>query len=165
MAGSGGGGSVESFLKISGKKTGPINSESIVPGHVGELQVLAWTLGASLTLDATTKQAAGRRSWTDLTLTKHVDRATALLYQALITNDEIKAELLVRTIAETPIDTLKISIDRGRVHSVSTGSGGGTSMSETVTLSFTKINIDYMLQGKERSRGAAVSVSDELAET
>ena len=160
----GGGGSVEAFLKISGKKQGPLNSESDVPGHVGEIRVLAWSLGASLSIDAVTKLQSGRRSWTDLTFTKHVDRTTPLLYLALVNNDEIKAELLVRTIAETPIDTLKISIDKGRVHSMSSGSGGGTSMSETVTLSFAKITIDYMMQGQGRSRGANVTCQDDFSE-
>lgn len=158
----GGGGQVDTMLKITGKKSGVIKGESKATDHLEEIDILGWSFGVSRPIDAGTHQATGRRAWTDFTFTKRVDRSTPLLIGSCCTNEQVKVEMTVRTIGEKPIDSLKVTLDDALVRSVSTGAAGGTTMNETVAISFRKINIEYMDYVKDRMKGAKISTADEI---
>lgn len=144
------------FLKIDGQRQGPIRGESEDPGHLGEIDVLAWSWGMECLgewyQDKHTKQG-GRTSIQELVVSKRVDSATTALMSALRNNEAIKSAVLsVRKAGGTdPVDYLKITIERARIsaHRVNGGGAGGeVDQFEEVRFAFQKVRVEYRSQSK-----------------
>lgn len=134
------------------KITGPdIKGESKIDGHIDEIDVLAWSWGASNSGNAHTGggQGAGKVNVQDLSFTKWVDAATPDLLAFCCSGRHFdKAVLVVRKAGgDTPVDYLTITMQELIVASVSTGgSGGEDRLTENVTLNFAKVEVVYNTQ-------------------
>ena len=120
-------GAGDMFLMVKGAKHGLIKGESQDDQHKGEIEVLSWSWGmqGKPTLGGGT--ATGKATIHDLKIVKRVDSASTALMLALRTNEPIqKAVLTLRKAGKTPVEYLKITIEQGRVTSL-TIDGGDTS--------------------------------------
>ncbi|HEY5512337.1 MAG TPA: type VI secretion system tube protein Hcp [Geomonas sp.] len=142
---------VDMFLKIDG-----IKGESQDDKHKDEIDVLAWSWGASQSGSAHTGGGggAGKVTVQDISFTKYVDKASPLLLKACCNGQHVhEINLVVRKAGEKPLEYLKLKLNDCLVSSVSTGgSGGEDRLTENVALNFAKFQVTYTAQD---AKGAA----------
>jgi len=136
---------VDMFLKLDA-----IAGESIDKTHKGEIQILAFSFGA--TQSGSTHigggGGSGKVNFQDISFTKYIDKATPILLQMVANGKHFKqADLVVRKAGEHPLEYLKIKLNEILVSSYSSGgSGGEDRLTENVTLNFAKIDVTYTPQ-------------------
>ena len=136
---------VDMFIKI-----GDVEGESEDKTHKKDIDVLAWSWGASNS--GTTHMGGGGGSGKvnvqDLSFTKYVDASShALLQSCCEGTHHAKATLVVRKAGGTPLEYIKIEMEEVMVTSLSTGgSGGEDRLTENVTLNFAKFMFKYQPQ-------------------
>ena len=140
---------VEVFLKL-----GDINGESQDARHAGEIEVLAWSWGVS---NAGGPQGgsggggAGKVAFNDLTLTHPMDKASPLLMKACATGQHIKeGTLAARKAGRGQQDYLVIKMSDILVTSIQS-SGSGEQPTESVSLQFGKVDLQYTPQKPDGS--------------
>lgn len=142
---------VDMFLKLAG-----IDGESRDAGHENEIDVLAWSWGAS---NAGSLQVRGGNraapSFQDLSITKWIDRSSEDLLRLVATGAQVAdAQLTIRKAGENPLDYVVIRFKPVLVTSVSTGgSGGEDRLTENISLNFAKYEFVYTPQ-TEKGSGA-----------
>jgi len=136
-------GAVDMFLKLTG-----IEGESTDSTHGKEIDVLAWSWGASNS--GTTHVGGGGGGGIvnvqDLSLTKYVDKASPALLLRVMNGSHIdEATLVVRKAGSTPVEYIKIVMTEVLVTSISLGgSGGEDRLTENVSLNFAKVEFTYV---------------------
>jgi type VI secretion system secreted protein Hcp len=124
---------VDMFIKIEGVK-----GESKDTKHKEEIDVLAWSWGASQSGSAHlgSGAGAGKVNVQDMSLTKYIDKSSADLMLACCNGKHFeKATLVVRKAGEQPLEYLKVTMEDLIITSVQTGgSGGEDRLTENVTL-------------------------------
>jgi|SRR3954465_7973216 len=139
---------VDMFIKLK-----DIEGESRDSKHGKEIDVLAWSWGMSNSGNAHLGGGlgAGKVNVQDLSLTKYVDKSSAVLMGACATGKHIPEALLtVRKAGEKPLEYLKIALTDVLITSLSTGgSGGEDRLTENVTLNFAKYEIEYNEQDQK----------------
>lgn len=154
---------VDMFLDLDG-----IEGESQDSAHAKEIDVLAWSWGASQS--GTTHMGAGggggKADIQDLSLTKYIDSATNALLQRTFDGKHIsEGTLVVRKAGGTPLDYLIIKMSDIMVTSVSTGgSGGEDRLTENVTLNFSMVEVEYVPQKADGTGEAAKKAGWDIAE-
>jgi len=143
---------VDMFLKIDG-----VDGEAVdtVGGHSNEIDVLAWSWGISQSgrHDGDDGEA-GRVNVQDLSITKFVDKSSTDLYESLSGGEHFPEVILSVRTAGDPfvVDYLVYTLEEARVTSVSTGGSGGEDRpTETITLNFAKVKIEYTPQREDGS--------------
>jgi type VI secretion system secreted protein Hcp len=154
---------VDMFIKI-----GDVKGESKDDSHKGEIDVLSWSWGVSNSGTAHTGggMGAGKVNVHDLTLTKYVDLSSPDLLLACCNGKHIpEATLTVRKAGESPLEYLKIKLTDVMVTSVNTGgsSGGDDRLTETLTLNFGKVNVDYVEQTEKGAAGGKPKMGWDVA--
>lgn len=138
-------GSAEMFLEIDG-----IEGESTIEGHEGEIDVLAWSWGMSQsgTMHVGGGGGGGKVSMQDLSFTKWVDKSSLPLMEALCKgNTYPNAKLTITINNNRLIAWVTITMTGIIVTSISTGgSGGEDRLTENVTVSYGKVQVDYQPQ-------------------
>src|SRR5919199_315922 len=154
---------VDMFIKIK-----DIKGESQDKSHKDEIDVLAWSWGASQS--ATTHMGGGggggKVSVQDLSFTKYIDSASADLLLACCNGKHLDEALLtVRKAGENPVEYIKIKMTQVIISSISTGgSGGEDRLTEHVTLNFAKVALDYTPQDeKGKAKSPAKSMTWDIA--
>ncbi len=145
---------VDMFLKLSG-----IDGESSDSTHAGEIDVLAWSWGASQsgTMHLGTGGGAGKVSVQDLSITKWVDSASHNLLKHCHNGAHIdEAVLTVRKAGGSPIEYIILTMRHVLVSSVSTGgSGGEDRLTENISLNFKEFDYAYTPQLPDGTGDAA----------
>ena len=148
---------VDMFIKI-----GDLKGESVDDKHKGEIDVLAWSWGMSQSGNTHTAHGggAGKVNVQDLSITKHLDKASPNLMQYCCNGKHFADALLtVRKAGENPLEYLKITLKDLIIAAVTTGgSGGEDRLTENVSLNFSKVAFEYFTQGSDgttKSAGAA----------
>ena len=133
------------FIKID-----DIKGEATDDKHKDEIEVLSWNWGCtqSGTMHVGTGGGAGKVHVQDLTLTKHVDKASPNLVRYACNGKHLgTAVLTVRKAAgDSPLEYVKITLTNVIITSVNLGGTGGVLLSETVTLNFAKVKFEYTPQ-------------------
>jgi type VI secretion system secreted protein Hcp len=156
------------FLMVKGAKHGLIKGESQDDQHKGEIDVLSWSWGmqAKQTLGGGT--ATGKATINDLRIVKRVDSASTALMLALRTNEPIsKAVLTLRKAGKSQVEYLKVTIEQGRVVSLTIEAGdtsGSAEIYEKVSFSFNKIEVEYVPQGKDGLPQGGMTFSDQWSD-
>lgn len=146
------------FLDIDG-----IPGESTVAGHVGQVDVLAWSWGMSNpgTTHGTTGTGPAKANFQDLSLTKYVDKSSPLLMLHSANGTLISTVTLYVENANgtaKPAQIIKIVLSNVLVTSVSSGgSGGEDRLTENITLNFSKIEYDYSPLNPDGSAGTPIT--------
>jgi type VI secretion system secreted protein Hcp len=147
--------SVQILLKISG-----VYGESIIAGHEGEIDVLAWRWGAtqSGTMHVGGGGGSGKVNVEDLSLTKLVDKASIGLLRSCFNGSHFdEAILTVRKSGENPHDYLVITMSDVLVTSINTGeSAAADIITENVTFNFAKVKVSYTPLDAEGNSGSAI---------
>lgn len=135
---------VDMFIKLEAPG---LEGESNDHKHKGEIDVLAWSWGVSQsgTFHHGGGGGAGKANVQDLSLTKWIDKASPKLLELTCSGEHIpKATLVVRKAGKSPLEYVKMTMEKLMVTSVSTGgSGGEDKLTENVTLNFAKIKVEY----------------------
>ena len=134
---------VDMFIKLDG-----IKGESADSKHKDEIDVLAWSWGASQsgTMHIATGGGAGKASFQDLHVTKYVDVSSPMLLKACSLGEHIKqAVVIVRKAGgKEPLEYMKVTLTDCLISSVSTGgSGGEDRLTENFTINFAKFKFEY----------------------
>jgi type VI secretion system secreted protein Hcp len=136
---------VDMFLKL-----GTIKGEAKDTSHKDDIDILAWSWGASNSGTAHTGggAGAGKVNVQDLSVTKWVDLASSSILQAVSKGTHIPdATLVVRKAGDKPLEYITITMSEVLITSVSTGgSGGEDRLTENVTLNFAKFKYEYKEQ-------------------
>jgi len=146
---------VDMFLKMDG-----VEGESTDKTHGKEIDVLSWSWGASQSgsMAAGGGGGAGKVSMQDLSITKHIDKSSPKLFEALATGKHLKeAKLVLRSAGGSQVEYLVITLSDVLVSSYSTGgSSGDDRPTESISLNFAQIKMSYVEQDTKGSAGAAV---------
>jgi len=163
-----GGGAGDMFLLIKGAKFGVIKGESQDDQHKGEIEVLSWSWGMQGKPSLGGGGASGKATINDLKIVKKVDSASTALMRALRTNEEIqKAVLTLRKAGKSKVEYLKVTIENGRVTSLTIGAGdssGSPDVVENVSFSFNKIEVEYVPQGKDGLPQGGMTFADQWSD-
>jgi type VI secretion system secreted protein Hcp len=153
---------VDMFIKIAN-----LEGESKDKTHAKEIDVLAWSWGASNSGNAHMGggQGAGKVNVQDLSFTKYIDKATPDLMLFCCNGKHIpEAKLTIRKAGETPLEYLTITMNDLIVTSVSTGgSGSEDRLTENVTLNFAKVKVNYVEQTEKGAAGAKPQMGWDVA--
>jgi type VI secretion system secreted protein Hcp len=146
-----GAGAGDMFLSVKGAKGGLIKGEAQDATHKGEIEVLSWSWGMHARAALGGGGASGKAAVHELKVVKRVDSASTGLMSALRTNEMIvKAVLTLRKAGKGQLEYLKITIEQGRVTSLTIDAGdkeGSANLFENVSFSFNKISVEYTPQG------------------
>ena len=153
---------VDMFLELEGVK-----GESEDDKKKDAIHVLAWSWG--MTQSATTHHGkgggAGKVNVHDISVTKHVDKATPTLMKFCCSGKHVpKATLTVRKAGDKPLEYIKVSLEDIIIASVSSGGSNGSELlTEHVVLNFRQFKYEYIPQSKDGSGGASVEVAWDIA--
>jgi type VI secretion system secreted protein Hcp len=162
------GGSGDMFLMVKGAKGGLIKGETQDDVHKGEIDVLSWSWGMHARPSLGGGGATGKAAVHELKVVKKIDSASTALMVALRTNELIvKAVLTLRKAGKTPLEYLTITIEQGRVTSLTIEAGdksGSPDLFEQVSFSFNKITVEYVPQGKDGQALGGMTYTDQWNE-
>jgi type VI secretion system secreted protein Hcp len=161
-------GAGDMFLFVKGAKGGVIKGEASDKTHDGEIIVLSWSWGMHVATSLVGGGAKGRASVHELKVVKHIDSASTALMSALRQNENIvKAVLTLRKAGKTPLEYLKITIEQGRVTSLTIEAGdksGSPELFENVSFWFNKISVEYTPQGPDGQPRGGTTFTDQWSE-
>ena len=153
------------FLMVKGAKHGVIKGESQDGQHKGEIEVVSWSWGMQAKPSLGGGTASGKATMNDLRIVKRVDSASTGLMLALRTNEPIQqAVLTLRKAGKSQLEFLKITIEQGRVTSLTVDGGdpaGSAEIVEKVSFSFNKIEVVYVPQGKDGLPQGGMTFADQ----
>lgn len=151
------------FLHVQTRRAGKLKGEATAPGHEGDILLVAWGWGLTAGAAVGDVQATARRSYSALTVTKHIDSASTALMSALATNDEVKeAKLSLRKSGGEQHDYFTVTLQGARVTSVQHSADAHGITQEVVTLAFTDIEVQYLPQQASGQRSGATTFKDSL---
>ena len=148
---------VDMFIKLDG-----INGESKDARHPDEVEVLSWNWGMNSptpTPDRRGGAGAGKVSIQDLAISKFVDAATPGLLLSCASGKRIKTALLsVRTSRDRPFDIVRMKLEDIGVSSVVvTGVTVENRPTESISLSFARVQLEYTGQKPDGTAGASIA--------
>ena len=153
---------VDMFLKLEGLK-----GESQDDAHKGEIDVLAWSWGA--TQSGSTHigggSGAGKANFQDLAVTKWVDKSSHALLKAVAVGQHIPTALLtVRKAGEKPLEYVKLTMKNCLISSISSGgSGGEDRLTENVSINFGSFQYEYTPQKEDGSGDSVLPFGFDIA--
>ncbi len=160
------GGACDAFLHVTTKRAGKIKGESITPGHLLAIVVNGWHWGLASASAVHSGQATARRSYTALTVIKSIDAATTPLMSALATNDEVKeAVLVLRRPGGLQEVFFSITLRAARVSGLAHQFDKTGDAVETVTFTFTEVEVEYRPQLASGIRAGSTTFNDTISLT
>ena len=148
-------GSADFYLKIDG-----IQGESRAKGHEGQIDVESFSWGVSNTPAAGGAGRVGKPKFSDISISKLLDKASPLLMQAVANGKANKSVTLYGAAAggeRSGADFLTITLSDVLVSSFQeSGASGGGGLQDSLSLNFTRITFDYKPQNADGSLGSAV---------
>jgi type VI secretion system secreted protein Hcp len=156
-------GRADYFLHLQTKRAGRLRGEASALGHEESILLVGWSWGMTSGAAVGDTQATARRSYSALTVVKHIDSASTALMSALATNDEVKeAKLTLRRAGGGQQDYLTITLKGARITSLHhSGDANGQTL-ENVTIAFNEVEVQYHPQKSGGLRGGATSFHDLL---
>ena len=143
------------FMKLD-----DIKGESVDDKHKGEIDVLSFKWGAKQPASSHVGggSGTGKADVHDMTFIKAVDKATPLLVHMCLSGKHInKALLTCRKAGGSPLEHLKFTMNQVIVSGVNHGGEStGDAVSETVTLSFASMTMEYVPQKPDGSGDASI---------
>jgi type VI secretion system secreted protein Hcp len=140
-------------------KIGDIKGESLDDKHKDEIEVLSWSWGVSHAAPVSTGAGAGagKASFRDLLFTHTIDKASPVLLQACATGVHLKeATITHRKAGKGQQEFLVIKMNDVIVTGVTHGESVEGAHSESVTLAFAKVDLEYRPQKADGSLDAGI---------
>ena len=152
---------VDFFLKIDG-----IPGESSDDKHKDEIDVLSWSWGANQTgtMSYGGGGGAGKVNFQDFHFTMRMNKATPKLILSCSNGEHIKKAVFVaRKAGKEQQEYMKIVFSDILVSNYSTG-GGGDEPIESISLNFSKVEMEYKPQKSDGTLGDPIPVGWNLKE-
>jgi type VI secretion system secreted protein Hcp len=143
----------DTFFKI-----GDIKGESQDAKHKDEIEVMSWSWGVSQpgSMSMGGGGGSGKASFSDLTFSHNVDKASANLLKACASGKHIpEATITSRKAGEDQQEYLIVKLSDVIITNVSSGGSGGDVM-ENVAMQFAKMELEYKPQKKDGTLDAGV---------
>jgi len=142
---------IEYFLKFDDYK-----GESAAAKHKDEIEIHSWSWGAhNPTSHEGSGLSAGKVSFSEINITKPVDKSSAKLLELCCTGKHIPKGTLFcakSTGDKNPVDYLKITLEEVHIASFQTGGSSGDAIgTESISLAFIQVEYDYSIQQKDGS--------------
>ena len=140
-------------------KLGDIKGESQDDKHKDEIEVLSysWGLTNAGSMGHGSGGGEGKATFHDLSFSHKIDKASPLLLKACATGQHLKdATITRRKAGKGQQEFLIIKLNDVIVTSVTESDEGGASQTETVTIAFAKVDIEYKPQKPDGSLDAAI---------
>lgn len=144
-------------------KLGDIKGESLDDKHKDEIEVLSfsWGLSNSMNIASGGGGAAGKTTFHDLSFVHKIDKASPVLMQACATGVHLKDATITQRKAgkgqqEYLIVKMNDIIITGVTHD------GGETGSETVSVAFAKVDLEYKPQKSDGSLDAGIHFKYDL---
>ena len=135
-------------------KIGDIKGESLDAKHKDEIEVLSFSWGVTNT-GATAGGGgggAGKATFQDLTIVHKIDKASPLLMRACATGTHLKeATITHRKAGKDQQGYLIVKMNDITITGVTDGDASGQGGSETISLAFAKIDLEYKPQKADGS--------------
>jgi type VI secretion system secreted protein Hcp len=144
------------FLRVDG-----IQGESADAKHKGEIEVLSWSWGETQpTGPPSSGGGAGKVEMSDLTVVTRISKASPHLLLACATGKHIKSAVLTgRKAGKGQAEFLTFSLSDILVSSYQTGGSASVEPpTDSVSLSFAKVQVEYKEQKADGSLGETVKV-------
>ena len=146
---------VDYFLKLDG-----IQGESADAKHKGEIEVLSFSFGETVTVAGGSPRGggAGKVQMTDFAFTAGTSKASPVLFQQCAEGRHIKQALLtLRKAGKGQLEYLKIKLEDILISSYAVAGAESEGIPhDAFSLNFKKISIDYRPQKPDGSLAAAV---------
>ena len=144
-------------------KLGDIKGESLDSKHKDEIEVLSWSWGVTNPVSLAGSGAAlGRAHFHDLSFTHKIDKASPKLMQACATGVHLKeATITHRKAGKGQQEFLVIKMNDVIITALADADSSESS-TETVSLAFAKINVEYKPQKADGSLDAGIHFKYDL---
>jgi len=153
----------DAYLSVRTKRAGELKGEVSAKGHENSIEVQGFQFGVAASSAIGSGQATARRQYKHLVVTKRLDSSSTSLMSALATNDEVKElKLALRKHGGSPEDFFTITLTAARVVGVDLDFDAGGDAVERASFAFTKIDVEYRVQGADGILGAASTFTDEF---
>ena len=146
-------------------KIGDIKGESLDGKHKDEIEILSWSWGVRepLGLGGRRRGGAGKASFSDLSFTHKIDKASPLLLKACATGQHLKEATITRRKAgKGQQEFLVIKMNDVLVTSVADSDDSGGAQMESVSLAFAKVDVEYRPQKPDGSLDAGIHFKYDL---
>lgn len=152
------------FLKLTNSNGQTIDGESTDAQHPKEIDVFSFSFGVSNpgTVIGGGGTGAGKPNFSEITISKSLDKASPMLYLAVAQNTHLSQAILTVTKSGTTgkdIDYYRITLTNPVVTSIQTSGSAGGQPTESLTLAFEKIQWDYVPQNPDGSLGTVVTAT------
>jgi type VI secretion system secreted protein Hcp len=141
-------------------KLGDIKGESMDAKHKDEIEVLSYSWGVNNagSMAHGSGGGEGKASFQDISFTHHVDKASPVLMASCATGVHLKeATITCRKAGKEQYEYLVVKMNDVIVTGVNHGgSGDGSSPTESVSLSFAKVALEYKPQKPDGSLDAGI---------
>ncbi|HEY5661846.1 MAG TPA: type VI secretion system tube protein Hcp [Gaiellaceae bacterium] len=144
-------------------KLGDIKGESLDSKHKGEIEVLSWSWGLSNPVSLAGSGAGqGKAHFHDLSFTHKIDKASPALMQACATGVHLKEAMIThRKAGKGQQEFLVIKMNDVIVTALGDADTSDES-TETVSLAFAKIDVEYRPQKADGSLDAGIHFKYDL---
>ena len=154
---------VDMFLKLNG-----VDGEAKDKAHTKEIDVLSWSWGMSNSGSAHVGGGAGsgKVSVQDLSVTKYLDSSSAKIMLSCCDGTHFDTAVLTvrKAGGEKPVEYVTIKLQEVLITSVETGaSGGDDRLTESVTLNFAKVKMEYLPQEAKGGKGNMIPFGWDIA--
>jgi len=139
-------------------KIGDIKGESVDSKHKDEIDVLSYSWGVANPANFKTGGAtAGKPTFTDLSFLHNIDKASPNLLKACATGAHLKeATITHRKAGKGQQEYLIIKMNDVVVTGVALADSSGAAGSETVSMAFAKVDLEYKPQKADGSLDAGI---------
>ena len=140
-------------------KIGDIKGESPDDKHKGEIELLSWSWGVtqSGTMAHGGGGGEGKANFNDFNFTHHIDKASPVLMKACATGEHLKeATITHRKAGKGQQEFLIVKMNDVLITGVVHGGAGDSPASESVSLVFAKVDLEYKPQKADGSLDAGI---------
>lgn len=143
------------FLKFEG---GPeVKGESEDTGFEKQIEIDSFSLGASnpTTAGLTGGSGAGKATFSDCTVSKRMDLSTGTLFQQMCAGKHFTTATItnLKAAGDKPLKFLEFKLSEVFVTAISWGGAAGNDVSESMSMSFSKIQFNYQAQKGDGTGG------------
>jgi len=146
-------------------KIGDIKGESLDDKHKDEIEVLSFSWGVTNAGVGSHGGggSAGKATFQDLSIVHHIDKASPLLLNACATGTHIKdATITHRKSGKGQHEYLIVKLNDVIITGVTHGGTGDQPFSESVSLAFAKVDLEYKPQKQDGSLDAGIHFKYDL---
>jgi type VI secretion system secreted protein Hcp len=146
-------------------KLGDIKGESLDSQHKDEIEVLSFSWGVTNAGSITSGGGggAGKATFQDLSIVHHIDKASPLLMQACATGTHLKdATITHRKAGKGQQEFLIVKMNDIIITSVTHAGASDQPASESVSLAFAKVDLEYKAQKPDGSLDTGIHFKYDL---